>query len=140
MASRRSCPNIVTVAHAPSPAASAARDPWRPTIASCFAACASRHSTIRRTPSDGDAKQFAADYTRRFGQAPTPQAALSYDAAMLIGRAALAVGPDRQRIRDWVASVGRPARRQCMASLATSASTITATPVGKPVVIGRIEP
>jgi len=88
---------------------------------------------------DGNAKQFAADYTRRFGQAPTPQAALSYDAAMLIGRAALAVGPDRKLVRDWVASVG------------TSNSPMHGVtgdirfddhgdPVGKSVVIGRIAP
>jgi branched-chain amino acid transport system substrate-binding protein len=88
---------------------------------------------------DGDAKQFAADYTRRFGHAPTPQAALSYDAAMLIGRAALAVGPDRKLVRDWVASVG------------TSGSPMHGVtgdirfddhgdPVGKSVVVGRIAP
>jgi branched-chain amino acid transport system substrate-binding protein len=57
-------------------------------------------------PTDGEGKQFLTDYTRRFGQPPTPQAALSYDAAMLIGRAALAVGTDRHRIRDWIAAVG----------------------------------
>ncbi|PYP62145.1 MAG: hypothetical protein DMD26_16280, partial [Gemmatimonadetes bacterium] len=61
-------------------------------------------------PTDGEGKQFLAEYTKRFGQPPTSQAALSYDAAMLIGRAALAVGADRRRIRDWVAAVGTTAQ------------------------------
>jgi branched-chain amino acid transport system substrate-binding protein len=58
-------------------------------------------------PSDGEGRRFLADYTRRFGQPPTSQAALSYDAAMLIGRATHAVGGDRRKIREWVAQVGR---------------------------------
>src|SRR5207248_4896219 len=60
-------------------------------------------------PTDGEGKQFLAEFTRRFGQPPTSQAALSYDAAMLIGRAALAVGANRRLIRDWVASLGTTA-------------------------------
>jgi len=60
-------------------------------------------------PTDGEGKQFLAEFTRRFGQPPTSQAALSYDAAMLIGRAALAVGANRGLIRDWVASLGTTA-------------------------------
>jgi branched-chain amino acid transport system substrate-binding protein len=52
---------------------------------------------------------FVADYRRRFGGPPDHQSALSYDAAMLIGRAAHAVGGDRRKIRDWLAEVGRGA-------------------------------
>jgi branched-chain amino acid transport system substrate-binding protein len=88
---------------------------------------------------DGDAKQFAADYARRFGVAPPPQAALAYDATMVIGRAELAVGPDRHRIRDWVASIG---------TIVPPVHGVTGDirfddhgdAVGKPVVIGTIEP
>ena len=88
---------------------------------------------------DGDAKAFAADYTRRFGQAPTPQAALSYDAAMVIGRAALAVGPDRKLVRDWVASVGTsgPPMHGVTGDIRFDDH---GDPVGKSVVIGRIAP
>ena len=90
-------------------------------------------------PVNAEAKHFTAEYTRRFGQAPPPQAALSYDAAMLIGRAALAVGSDRRRVRDWIASVG---------STAPVMQGITGDihfdengdAVGKTVLIGRIEP
>lgn len=88
---------------------------------------------------DGDAKQFAADFARHFGQAPTPQAALSYDATMLIGRAALAVGPDRKLVRDWIASVGTKS-----APMHGVTGDIRfeghGDAVGKPVVIGRIVP
>jgi branched-chain amino acid transport system substrate-binding protein len=90
-------------------------------------------------PADVDAKQFTTEYKRRFGQSPTPQAALSYDAAMLIGRAVLAVGPDRHRIRDWIASVGSslPPLRGITGEIRFDEH---GDAVGKPVLIGRIEP
>jgi branched-chain amino acid transport system substrate-binding protein len=90
-------------------------------------------------PADADAKLFVTEYSRRFGQKPTPQAALSYDAAMLIGRAALAVGPDRRRVRDWVASIGssQPAMRGITGVIRFDEH---GDAVGKPVLIGRIEP
>jgi branched-chain amino acid transport system substrate-binding protein len=52
---------------------------------------------------------FVREYRARFGRVPDHRAALSYDAAMLIGLAALEVGPDRRRIRDRVAAIGREA-------------------------------
>ena len=42
----------------------------------------------------------------RWHEAPSARAALAYDAATVIGRAVIAVGRDRTRIRDWVARVG----------------------------------
>jgi branched-chain amino acid transport system substrate-binding protein len=88
---------------------------------------------------DATSRQFATAYLKRYGQSASQQAALSYDAAMLIGRAALAVGGDRARIRDWIAAVG------------VSAPTMHGVTgeirfddhgdaVGKPVVIGLIAP
>lgn len=56
------------------------------------------------------AAAFASEYRRRFGTLPNHQSALSYDAAMLIGRAAQAVGDDRHAIRDWVAAIGTSAQ------------------------------
>lgn len=55
--------------------------------------------------------RFAAEFRQRTGAAPDHWAALGYDAAMLIGQAVQEVGPDRRRVRDWIASVGttRPA-------------------------------
>ena len=92
-----------------------------------------------RRPIDAEAKHFAAEYTRRFGQAPPPQAALSYDAAILIGRAALAVGSDRKRVRDWIASVGTttPPMRGITGNIRFDEN---GDAVGKPVLIGRIDP
>ena len=55
------------------------------------------------------AATFASEYKRRFGTLPNHQSALSYDAAMLIGRAAQKVGDDRRAVRDWVAAIGRSA-------------------------------
>ena len=90
-------------------------------------------------PADPDAKQFATQYSHAFGQAPTPQAALSYDAAMLIGRAVLAVGADRHRVRDWIASIGSsaPVVRGITGEIRFNGN---GDAVGKPVLIGRIEP
>lgn len=62
-------------------------------------------------PPTAAGERFVQEYRRRFGAEPDHRAALSYDAAVLIGRAALEAGPERRAIRDWLASVGndRPA-------------------------------
>jgi branched-chain amino acid transport system substrate-binding protein len=49
---------------------------------------------------------FIDAYQREYQTAPDQQAALAYDAATLIGMAEQVVGPNRRRIRDWVANVG----------------------------------
>ena len=86
-----------------------------------------------------DARLFAAAYLKHYGQPATQQAALSYDAATLIGHAALAVGADRARIRDWVASVGvsAPAVQGVTGEIRFDEH---GDAVGKPVVIGLITP
>jgi ABC-type branched-subunit amino acid transport system substrate-binding protein len=58
---------------------------------------------------------------------------------MLIGRAAIAVGPDRPRIREWIASVGAgaPPARGITGEIRFDEH---GDAIGKPVVIGRIEP
>ena len=53
-----------------------------------------------------EAKAFVAALTRKFGVPPEQRSALAYDATMLIGHAALEVGANRQRVRDFLASVG----------------------------------
>lgn len=57
--------------------------------------------------STSDEIGFVREYRRRFKQTPNHQAALSYDATMVIGRAVHAVGADRRRVRDWIADLGR---------------------------------
>jgi ABC-type branched-subunit amino acid transport system substrate-binding protein len=54
----------------------------------------------------GLARVFDSLYEARFGTPPDHRAALSYDAARLLGAAVIAVGPDRRRVRDWLAGVG----------------------------------
>jgi len=57
-----------------------------------------------QTPSG---RAFVTEFERAFNRKPDHWGALSYDAAMLIGRAAQAVGANRRAVRDWIASVGR---------------------------------
>jgi branched-chain amino acid transport system substrate-binding protein len=89
--------------------------------------------------STDEERYFAAEYRRRYGQAPTHQAALSYDAAMLISHAVSAVGRDRRRIRDWIASVGRdaPAQRGITGEIRFDDH---GDALGKAVLIGTIRP
>ena len=58
-----------------------------------------------------DARDFVAEFQRRYRVLPDQRAALSYDATMLIGHAVLAVGANRPLIRDYLAGIGstRPA-------------------------------
>ena len=56
-----------------------------------------------RTP---EAKAFVSAFTKKYGVPPEQRSALAYDATILIGRAALEVGANRERIRDYLATVG----------------------------------
>jgi branched-chain amino acid transport system substrate-binding protein len=56
---------------------------------------------------DSAAVRFTRDFARATGAAPDHWGALAYDAAMLVGRAIHAVGPDRRLVRDWIADTGR---------------------------------
>ena len=63
-----------------------------------------------RPPNDA-ARDFVDEFQRRYHALPDQRAALAYDATMLIGRAGIAVGPERDRVRDYLAEIGtsRPA-------------------------------
>jgi len=84
-----------------------------------------------------ESKAFIAAYVARFGSEPDQRAALAYDAAMLIGRGAVEVGPDRAKIRDYVESVGskRPPFHGAAGPIAFDAGH---DPVDKSVVITRV--
>ena len=90
-----------------------------------------------RDRATGAAAKFVSDYHQRFGQFPNHQAALSYDAAMIIGKAVLAAGPDRRRVRDWIARIGRdvPAHDGVTGSIRFDD---VGDPIEKQVVIGRV--
>ena len=64
-------------------------------------------------------------------------AALAYDATMVIARAALEVGADRARIRDYLATIGttRPAMTGVTGPIAFDEQN---DPVNKPVVIATV--
>ena len=53
-----------------------------------------------------EAQQFVRAYRERYHEDPDGNAALAYDATMLIARAIEEAGPSRTAIRDWLASLG----------------------------------
>ena len=58
------------------------------------------------SPPTQEGERFVAEYRRRFSEEPDQRAALAYDAALLIGRAARAVGPSRRAVRDYLERLG----------------------------------
>jgi branched-chain amino acid transport system substrate-binding protein len=89
-----------------------------------------------RPPNDG-ARDFVGEFQRRYRVLPDQRAALAYDATMLIGRAVMAVGPDRAKIRDFLEEVGskRPAISGVTGSIAFDAKHDA---IDKPVIIARV--
>jgi branched-chain amino acid transport system substrate-binding protein len=89
-----------------------------------------------RPPNEG-AREFVAEFQRRYRIPPDQRAALAYDATMLIGRAVIAVGPDRVKIRDYLAEIGsrRPAMVGVTGPIAFDAKHDA---VNKPVIIARV--
>jgi branched-chain amino acid transport system substrate-binding protein len=58
-------------------------------------------------PATPEGAKFATAFLSRTGKIADRWGALGYDAAMLIGLAEHSEGPDRRKIRDWIATVGR---------------------------------
>ena len=83
-------------------------------------------------------RKFVQSYRIKFGMLPDQRAALAYDAAMILGRAARAERGDRRRIRDHIAATGQGAKR--IHDGATGRITFDAKNdvVGKTVVMARI--
>ncbi|MFL5576251.1 MAG: ABC transporter substrate-binding protein [Gemmatimonadaceae bacterium] len=90
-------------------------------------------------PAPGATASFGPAYQRRFSETPNHRAALAYDAAMMIGRAAIAAGPDRHRVRDWLARVGREAPAYIGATGFVRFDEFGGA-VGKRVLIGEVRP
>jgi branched-chain amino acid transport system substrate-binding protein len=92
---------------------------------------------LARRATSPEAKQFIDAYRKAFKEEPDQRAALAYDAAMLIGRGAAEVGPNRAKIRDYVESIGndRPAMPGVAGPLAFDDKH---DPMNKPVVIARV--
>ncbi|HEX9107278.1 MAG TPA: branched-chain amino acid ABC transporter substrate-binding protein [Longimicrobiales bacterium] len=94
---------------------------------------------LPETRSGAASARFVTEYRQRFGSDPDTRAALAYDAATIIGRAVRETGPDRARVRDWVASVGRgrPAHAGITGDIRFDER---GDAVGKPVFITEVKP
>jgi branched-chain amino acid transport system substrate-binding protein len=84
-----------------------------------------------------EARTFVAAFTRKFSMSPDNNAALAYDATMLLYDAAMAVGPDRRKVRDYLASrTSETAYRGVTGAIYFRPD---GDPVGKSVVMTRID-
>ena len=95
---------------------------------------------LARRATSPEAIAFISAYRAAFkGEEPDQRAALAYDAAMLIGRAALDVGPDRVKIRDYIESIGKLGGRPAMMGVAGPiAFDEKHDAVNKPVVVAQV--
>ena len=84
-----------------------------------------------------EAKAFVSAFTKKYGVPPEQRSALAYDATMLIGHAALEVGANRQRVRDFLASVGS-SRQAVAGATGRIAFDEQQDVVDKPVVIATV--
>jgi branched-chain amino acid transport system substrate-binding protein len=62
-------------------------------------------ATPVRLDQDDAGRRFAANFKTRYGVTPDANAAMAYDAAMLLVKAIEAVGPDRAAIREYMTKV-----------------------------------
>ncbi|HEX8906986.1 MAG TPA: branched-chain amino acid ABC transporter substrate-binding protein [Longimicrobiaceae bacterium] len=82
-----------------------AGDGWPGVAADTAAAEGALIATPVRLDRSDAGRSFAEHFEARYGTKPDANAAMAYDAAMLLVKAMEAVGPDRARIRDWLAKV-----------------------------------
>jgi branched-chain amino acid transport system substrate-binding protein len=91
------------------------------------------------TPEDDrpEARAFVASFRRKFSLTPDNNSALAYDATMLLYHATKAVGADRRRIRDYLASL---TERNAYKGVTGAIRFLPdGDPVGKSVVMTRID-
>lgn len=82
------------------------------------------------------ARTFVEAFRKRYGREPDGNAALAYDATMLLAEAIREVGPDRRRIRDYLRSLGE--KRRFAGVTGSIAFTAGGDPMDKQIVIARI--
>jgi branched-chain amino acid transport system substrate-binding protein len=72
-----------------------------------YPAAEGAYAAVPFTPTDPrpEAQRFVAAFKAKFGEAPDNAAALAYDATMLLAHAVAAVGPDRVKVRRWLADL-----------------------------------
>jgi branched-chain amino acid transport system substrate-binding protein len=82
-----------------------AGDGWPGVAADTAASEGALIATPVRLDRSDEGRHFAEAFQTRYGVRPDANAAMAYDAAMLLAKAIEAVGPDRAAIRDWLAKV-----------------------------------
>ncbi|HET7229210.1 MAG TPA: branched-chain amino acid ABC transporter substrate-binding protein [Longimicrobium sp.] len=82
-----------------------AGDGWPGVAVDTAAAEGALIATPVRLDGSDQGRRFADDFAARYGVRPDANAAMAYDAAMLLVKAIGEVGPDRARIRDYLATV-----------------------------------
>ncbi|HEY2376894.1 MAG TPA: ABC transporter substrate-binding protein [Gemmatimonadaceae bacterium] len=83
-----------------------------------------------------EARRFVERFRRRYGITPDGNAALAYDATMLLTDVAARAGSNRSRVRDYLAELG--ARGGFRGVTGTIAFSADGDPVGKTIVMTRI--
>lgn len=83
-------------------------------------------------------RAFVQAYRSKHSEPPDQRAALAYDAAMIIGRAALTSRGDRHRMRDLIASIGASGKMVHQGATGRIAFDTRHDVVGKAVVIARV--
>lgn len=83
-----------------------------------------------------EARRFVAAYSKKFGALPDGNAALGYDATMILAKAIAEAGPDRERIRDYLASLD--AEHAYAGVTGPIRFLDTGDPVGKSLVMTRV--
>jgi ABC-type branched-subunit amino acid transport system substrate-binding protein len=84
-----------------------------------------------------DVRIFVERFRNRYGLTPDGNAALAYDATMLLANAARRVGPDRARLREYLAGL-RESGRGYRGVTGNIAFSPDGDPVGKAIVMTRI--
>ena len=84
-----------------------------------------------------EAQKFVQAFEARYHLSPDNNAALAYDATQLLYQASQAVGPDREKIRDWLAGLTPETAYHGVTGAISFLPT--GDPVGKSVVMTRID-
>lgn len=83
-----------------------------------------------------EAQRFVQNFRAKYNQEPDGNAALAYDAVQVMAAGLRAVGPSREKLRDWLAS--RTTRDAVAGVTGQIAFLITGDPVGKSFVMTRV--
>ena len=84
-----------------------------------------------------EAQRFVEAFRKRYNRVPDGNAAMGYDATMVLAHAIAAVGPDREQIRDWLAS--RTAETAVPGVTGPIRFQASGDPIGKALTMTRVQ-